>query len=74
MFFGNLGSGQLVSVHAEQVVDVAGSPLLQKLLHLMRKTHLLKIFSSDGKNILDRESQREAVFSSDEKNGETRKR
>ena len=73
MFFGNLGSGQLVSVHAEQVVDVAGSPLLQKLLHLMRKT-CLTIFSSDGKNIFDRESQREAVFSSDEKNGETRKR
>ena len=56
VFFRNLGSGQLVSVHAEQVVDVAGSPLLQKLLHLMRKTHLLKIFSSDEKNIFDRES------------------
>ena len=35
--FRNLWSSQLVSVHAEQVVDVAGSTLLEKLLHLMRK-------------------------------------
>ena len=37
MFSSHLWSSELIGVHAEQVVHVAGGPLCQQLLHLGRK-------------------------------------